>query len=124
VAALAGDQFEVDVRGGGQVVVVALADRLHGEPVVVLRAEGIGEDGDEDERGEQRDHVPCKHGVVGAGGVDVEFAALLLRGHEPGDESAGETEDRGEGGRGPVLLAPHEGQSGGKHGGGDDDAHQ
>jgi len=45
---LAGDELEVGVLGGGDGGVVREADEGHGGVVVVLRAEGVGEGGDED----------------------------------------------------------------------------
>ncbi len=47
----AGDELEIDVGGGREVAVVTLADGFHRLPVVGLRLESEGEDGDEDEGG-------------------------------------------------------------------------
>ena len=47
------DELGVHVGGGGEVMVVGFADGFHGEPVVLGRAEGEGQQGDEDEGREQ-----------------------------------------------------------------------
>ena len=57
------------------------------------------------------------------GAIDGEVAKLFLGGDEPGNEGADEAEDGREGGRGCILLFPHQGQGGWENGGGDDDAH-
>lgn len=62
-----GDGFDVDVLRGGDGDVVAEADERHGFVVVVLGAEGVGEDGDEDEGGEEGGDVASEHGVAGRG---------------------------------------------------------
>lgn len=62
---MVGDGFEVDVLDGGDGGVVAEADERHGFVVVVLGPEGVGEDGDEDEGGEEGDDVAREHGDAG-----------------------------------------------------------
>lgn len=77
---------------GRDVVVVGLADVLHGLPVVVLRlGHDVGEDRDEDEWYEQSDDVAGEHGIVCACAGDGEVAVLHFCLHEPGGERAGET---------------------------------
>ena len=52
-----GDGFGVDVLGGDDGGVIAEADERHGLVVVVLRAEGVGEDRDVDQWAEEGDDV-------------------------------------------------------------------
>lgn len=66
---LAGNELEVGVLLGGDEGVVGEADEGHGDVVVVLGAEGVGEGGDEDKGGEECNNIASKHGV--AGGADV-----------------------------------------------------
>ena len=121
--ALAGYELEVDVGGLGEVGVVAAADQFHRFPVVLLPAEGEGEDGHEEDRGEQGGHVAGEHGIVGSRAGDGKVAAGLGGCHEPRDQRADESQDRGEGGRDPVLAGPEQGERGGEDGAGDDASH-
>ncbi|PNY20567.1 Uncharacterized protein TCAP_07380 [Tolypocladium capitatum] len=111
-------------RGVQKVVVVCPADGQHRLPVVLFEAEDEAEHGDEDEGRQQRGDVAREHGVVGAGALDVERAARLARGDEPGGDGAGGAEDGRERGRPAVLAAPEQRQRRRDDGGGDEDAHE
>ena len=119
-----GDEFEVNVCGLGNVRVVANADERHGDPVVVLAAGRVGQDGDEDERGQEGGDVAGQHGVVAPRTVDGQGAAGLLRRHEPCDHGDDEAEHRRQRRRDPVLLFPQQRQGRGEDGRGDDHAHE
>lgn len=115
--------LEVNASLAGDVVVVALADRQHALPVVVVHAKDEGEDGDEDDGRQECGHVARQHGVVGSGAGNVQGAAVLLGRDEPGDEGHGKAKDGGETGSPLVLARPDQGQRGGQDGRRDDDAH-
>ena len=57
--------------------VVDFADLPHGDPVVVLAAEGEGQDGDEDQRAAEGGDVACEHGVAVLVGGCVSFWVSL-----------------------------------------------
>jgi len=107
------------------VAVVHLANVAHALPVIVLRLErgNVGKKGDDHDGGEQGDEVANEHGVVGARRVHRELARDDLGAHQPGGDSADEADDRCEGGGGPRLAGPEEGQGGRQHGRRDDDTH-
>jgi hypothetical protein len=78
VAAFARNEFEIDMCGSGEVLVIAPANGFHRDPVVILRTKGVGQDWDEDERRQERNHIASQHRVVGAGGGYSELAAFFL----------------------------------------------
>lgn len=116
---LAWDELEIDMCLGGLVVVISLSDGSHGLPVVLVDTEDESEERSEDERGEQSNDVSCQHRVVGASALNVKRAAGLLCGHQPCDQSAGETERWSES-RSPLVVAsPHKCEGGWDDSGGD-----
>ncbi|OXV11251.1 hypothetical protein Egran_00994 [Elaphomyces granulatus] len=52
------------MRSGGELGVINLADGTHRLIVIVLRAEGISKDGNENHRTKQSRNVSCKHGIA------------------------------------------------------------
>ena len=60
-----GDGLRVRVLGGRDGRVVAQADQRHALVVVVLRAEGVRQDGDVDQRAEEGDDVAGEHAAWG-----------------------------------------------------------
>ena len=56
--------FDVDAGAAHDAAVVDLADVPHRDPVVVLAAEGKGQDGDEDKGTAERGDVACQHGIA------------------------------------------------------------
>lgn len=112
-------EFQIDVGGGGDVTVVADTDSGHGDPVVVLATERVGQDGNEDKRTQEGGHVTGQHGVVATGALNVKHATCILSGHEPGRQGDNEPEDGGKGSGDPVLAFPQQGQGRRQHRRGD-----
>ena len=81
----AGDQLQVCVCRSRNVLVIAQSNCSHGFVIVVLGAESVGKDGDEDHGGEQSDNVSCQHRIVAASTIHGEITKLLLCCNEPGD---------------------------------------
>jgi hypothetical protein len=98
--------LDIDVELRGNIAIVTLIDGSHRVPVVLLLAEGEGENRDEDNRTEQSCYVACQHGIVGACALDRQAAALLLCRDEPGNKRAGEAKHRSTGSCDPILAIP------------------
>ena len=134
----------------GDIGIIGEADERHGFVIVVLRTEGVGEDGDVDHWRKEGDDVACKHGIavfpyqhrrgyrnrkqsekgdrvgrdlLGAGAIDRKVTIGLLSCDKPGDQRAREPEDGAERCGDGILFAPHQSEGCWEDGGRDNDAH-
>jgi hypothetical protein len=75
----------------------------------LTNAEDQSQNRDKDSGGQQGDYVTGQHGVVGAGGFDVDDAVVEFRScDEPGDDAAAEPKNGAEGSGPEVLTLPHQ----------------